>query len=744
MSADRTEQQSDGELERAQELSLRRTRPPAELPGYETQRFLGAGAYGEVWVALDQNTGRQVAIKFYTHRGGLDWSLLTREVEKLVFLSADRYVVQLLDVGWDHSPPYYVMEYVENGSLDDYIDEHGTLPASQAIEMFRDVAIGLSHAHGKGVLHCDLKPANVLLDQDLRPRLADFGQSRLTSEQTPALGTLFYMAPEQADLEAFPDARWDVYALGALLYCMLTGTPPYRHEKTISQIDAASELSDRLARYRSAIRNAPPPTEHRSVPGVDRALAEIIDRALAVNPKDRFANVQEVLDALQSRQQSYERRPLLMLGLVGPALLLAVMTLFGWQGYARAVGDSDLVVTERVKQGNLFAAEFVAGMVAGEIDRYYRAVEQVASDPAFVELLTSTTAQPELAAMLEQLKSGNALADDLPTLREEFRNFAARQELQCKMEELLVDQRQPNAASWFVMDKHGTHVAAAMDGVDAEDERDKVLGRNFSWRTYFHGGPSDLASTDRTAEPIGQTHLSSVFISRATNTWKVAITTPVRRGNELIGVLALTVEIGNFMQFPGSERFINDAEQFAVLVDVRPGDHRGAILQHPLFVQTIRVSEDGKLPKELQDLRLDLDRVDLYSPHALNAYQDPVGEVPMGKSYQKDWIAAAASVRLARGRQADGGERQVIPTGLIVLVQEDHQAAIEPVLALGNRLVSYGLQALGVVVGVVTLLWYFVVRVLGDPSRRAPPRNGQTEGSSLQRMSTIPAPRRKT
>jgi len=68
---------------------------------------------------VDRNTGRQVAIKFYAHQGGLDWSILSREVEKLAFLSADRYVVQLLDVGWDADPPYYVMEYMENGSLEE-------------------------------------------------------------------------------------------------------------------------------------------------------------------------------------------------------------------------------------------------------------------------------------------------------------------------------------------------------------------------------------------------------------------------------------------------------------------------------------------------------------------------------------------------------------------------------------------------------------------------------------------------
>jgi len=737
MSTDQTQHQSDDELRRAQELSLTRSRPPADVPGYEPQKFLGSGAYGEVWVAIDQNTGRRVAIKFYTHRGGLDWSLLSREVEKLVLLSADRYVVQLLDVGWESEPPHYVMEYIENGSLEELLRDQGPLPVDEAVGLFREVAVGLMHAHAKGVLHCDLKPANVLLDQDEKPRLADFGQSRLSHEQTPALGTLFYMAPEQADLEAVPDACWDVYALGALLYCMLTGAPPYRSEKALTEIDSAEDLEERLARYRKAIRAAPSPAAHRRLPGVDRALAEIVERCLAIEPGDRYANVQGVLDALEARDEARARRPLVTLGFVGPALLLLIMVLFGWRGYTNAVGASDRGVTIKGFESNQFAAEFVAGTVAHQIDRYFRATEDVAADVEFQELFARTIEDEEFCELLQALGDPNADEDTLEAIRAKYVRHPIRQQLQERLEAVLVDPEYPKAASWFVTNNRGRHVAAAFHSPPTQSP----VGRYFGWRTYFTGLPADLEKTAVPDTHITETHLSAVFQSTATHTWKVAISTPITRGGQFQGVLAITAEIGGFMEFEGSDTRFADT-RFPVLVGGREGQNRGAILQHPLFEKLLSQNDSKVLPARFGRYHVDLDKHFGDGRKPVTEYEDPLGKDEEGGQYNKRWIAARRDVRLVRGVDDEGNPRS-IDTGLVVLVQEDYEAAVEPVHRLGPQLVRLGLVALGAMVAVVTLQWYFVVRLLSQRRGGAPHRTVRRAGATpLHSMTTIAAPHR--
>ena len=691
------------------------------MPGYETRRFLGAGAYGEVWVAVDQTTGRQVAIKFFLHRSALDRSLLSREVEKLVFLSADRYVVQLLDVGWDAEPPHFVMEYVENGSLDNYLQERGTLGIHEAVELFREVAVGLSHAHSRGILHCDLKPANLLLDQDRRPRLADFGQSRLTHELRPALGTLFYMAPEQADLQAVPDARWDVYALGALLYCMLTGAPPHRADQAVTAIESASALPERLKRYQRLLRTSPAADGHRRIPGVDRGLAEIIDQCLQIDPERRYPHVAHVIQALEQRQRQRARRPFLLLGLVGPLLLTLTMGIFGYRAYQRAVKESRELVIAAALETNQFAAEGAAKNVANEVDRRFRTLDVTANAPVLWQLIETFASDPVVAEQIAELSNPALDQAQLQELRLRFIDSPARQPLQSYVDSLLRDPTLPYAASWFVTGADGTMLAASF-----QTESRSPVGENYAYRTYFHGGPRDLPTTAR-PQPLSDTALSAIFRSTATETWKVALSTPILSGERTGGVLAMTVELGEFVQFPTSP------DECALLVDARAGDHRGVVLEHPLFAQVL--AHDQQLPRRFADYAVDVD--ELTGGHGAT-YQDPLAADELGTDYQGDWIFATAPVEFDRIDR--DGQTLRFATGLLLIVQKRLASAQQPVERLGHRLLREGQAALVTLLLVTLGLWYFVVQMLRGMSSDAAGANAGDNVSTMHSRETIEQP----
>jgi hypothetical protein len=698
MSSDWTVRQGGAEQLRSQEMSLRRGYPPAAVPGYELDRLLGVGAYGEVWVAVERNTGRRVAIKYYAHRGGLDWTLLSREVEKLAFLFADRYVVQLIGVGWEAEPPYYIMEYLEQGSLAERL-QRGPLSVHEAVEMFREVAVGLVHAHGKGVLHCDLKPANVLLDQDQKPRLADFGQSRLSHEQLPALGTLYYMAPEQADLDAVPHVQWDVYALGALLYCMLCGHPPYRGMHALEPIDPNSRLQDRLSQYRRLLRKSPRPSEHRQVRGVDRALAEILDGCLATNPQKRYPNVEAVLEALRVRASRRARRPLMVLGAVGPMLLLAAVSMFAWWGFGEAIRQSTAALTQQALESDRFAAQFVARSAANQLEVRWRMVEQIAANPRLRQLVAELTADSEIRKQLTQLSNPEATTIELEQWQYRFRENAQRQKLQDELQALLKAHPQPEVYSWFLTDARGVQMANLP--ADAEIP---TIGKNFSWRSYFNGQGKDLSDTWRPGptEHITDTTLSVVYRSRSNHRWMVAISTPVfdrPSHDEFLGVIGMSLELGRFLELRGKDQVADGDHQFPVLVDWRDGENKGVILQHPLFDRLI--AQQGAIPDHCKDLRLmsrDLPR----GGSRMENYHDPISDDPEGTDYQRQWLAQMEPV-VMHGQD----------TGWIVIVQEAYDRAIgAPLAGLKSELLRWGV-ATAVMMGLLLAgLWTLAFRML--------------------------------
>ncbi len=703
MSGDYTQHQTEGEQLEAEQLSLQATTPPSQIPGYRLERFLGAGAFGQVWVGRDLNTGRPVAVKFYMHRGGVNWSLLSREVKLLVQLSADKHVVQVLEVGWDGDPPYYVMEYIPSGSLEDLLATKGRLSVRRAVETFRRICIGLNHSHGKGVLHCDLKPANILLDEDYDPRLADFGQSRMSHEQTPALGTLFYMAPEQADLEASPDARWDVYGLGAILYRMLTGTAPHRSESLIHEMDTAGSLPTRLERYRRGIQTAKPPRKHYSRRGVDRALAQIVDGCLAADPEQRFANVQQVLEALDRREAKRTRRPLMLLGIVGPLLLLTAMGIYA----ARSISQSRQKFTTALRaashDSNLFAAKFAASTLESQVQNYFDLAANEASRSELLDALRPLLQDPEFTAMRDAVAEGSAAS-----VRDAFLDHPQRMAVDRLLEERVshflrrhaLHEQAPHLATIFLTDERGTIFAMGYENPVPREHQSTA--RNFAFRSYFHGGHGDLPRGVKPGEiePLDHTHMSAPFLSTSTNLWKVAVSTPIyltEDRSRADAVLVITTNLGEFQLIQSDGR----TEQVAVLVDAREGDKYGTILQHPLMDRReaegrSMASKRFQLPAPLLDELLQGKDVD---------YLDPVANSEDGSEYKGTWLAAVQPVAVPRSERRNG-ER----SSLLVLVQYRLSDVTAPVQVLLDSLSKEGAIAMGVIVLVTFLLWYMVHR----------------------------------
>lgn len=675
--SDKTLAQDMSQADAARDLSQRQLQPPAEVPGYEILSCLGEGAYGTVWLARENSTGKRVAIKFYSHRRGLDWSLLSREVEKLAVLYTSRNVVSLLDVGWDGQPPYFIMEYLENGSLADRLSE-GPLPVSETLPMAKSIAKALLHAHGSGILHCDLKPANVLLDSNNEPRLSDFGQSRLSDEQNPALGTLFYMAPEQADLKAVPDARWDVYALGSLLYHMLTGEPPYFSPNRRAELSSHETLEEKLNAYQKLIADSPIPSEHRKIKGVDRNLANIIDRCLSKDPKQRFANVQVVLNRLQIRDRNRTRRPLIALGILAPAILLLALIPVANTAIQSAVRESELNLTKRALDGDVISARLLATNINRELEDRRSELVEYSENPKLRE-----------AILQDQDKDW----EDRNTLREFLDSIKKS-----------IDQRQqeiyrPTDTSWFLANSNGKQIYRH----PISDTIEKV----FTHRDYFHGLGFEYEKFEvpEDIQPIQKPYISQSFKSDATGQFMVSITVPIwdEERSKVIGVLGRTTHLWELLkeweqsiQGRGGDRIIG-------LIDLRDGH----VLSHPWMTQQnlkelspaeldlLKLSSDQQ--KMLKKMILASSKQEAISAERTAKYIDPIHKLDPTTT-DDEWLAAFALVG---------------NTEWVTIVQEKKRTALSPVEQVKVVLIRYGLMGLAVAFAVMVGFWIFLPRLFG-------------------------------
>ncbi|HET8967985.1 MAG TPA: serine/threonine-protein kinase [Gaiellaceae bacterium] len=260
-------------------------------PRYSSVSPLSSGGMGDVYRATDGLLGRTVAVKVLAERHARNADVrarFTREARAAARLSAHPNVVTVFDVGEHDGQPFIVMEYLDGGSVYERVRSAAVAP-SRAIEWLRQAAAGLDAAHAQGIVHRDVKPANLLLDDEDRVHVTDFGIASAAGLDTltlpgTVLGTAGYLSPEQARGETATPAS-DRYALGVVAYELLTGQRPYAAETPVTE--AFAHL------------NAPIPSAVERAPGLPSGIDAVFERALAKEPDARPASAGELVEELR-------------------------------------------------------------------------------------------------------------------------------------------------------------------------------------------------------------------------------------------------------------------------------------------------------------------------------------------------------------------------------------------------------------------------------------------------------------
>jgi tRNA A-37 threonylcarbamoyl transferase component Bud32 len=670
---------------------------------YERTCLLAEGGLGRLYVARDTVLNRCVALKEIkpaylddpeARRRFLLEAQVTGQLEHPNIVPIHELAIRPED-----GSPYYTMRLVAGRTFRVAITDYhrrrkpgsiDRLEQTRLLTAFIEVCQAIAYAHSRGVVHRDLKPENILLGNFGEVVVLDWGLAKVVrmapdsgmspvsptsdvnAEKTLAgevLGTPAYMAPEQASGQVdLIDARTDVYALGAILYEILTGRKP--HE--------GASIQEVLGKAATALA----PSARLVEPSTPSSLDAICGRAMAREQNQRYASAAEMAQEVQryladepvlACPENWSRRlarwmrhnrswtlaaaaALILVALVTALAAVRLGSMAGSERKARLAAD-------RFRMQNLHTtATFASRTLAAEIDLRWRILEAEAQSNQLREGLFA----------LE--KAGKAL------------DPAARKPIQAWLNERYARHSAAvKATNWVLLDQNGTIVARS-------PANDKVIGRNFANRDFFHGESYD-APPGSHLPPLTHVHLSRVFKSQADSKLRVAFSVPVRasaaKDAKVIGVLAMSVELGRF----SSLRLGLGARQVVVLVDTREDtvegrSHKGLILHHPYLTKLsheqaadkakgtqvfrldpFQVARLEKLREErlehelalekhpdnqavIEDSLADTDNLDL-------DYQDPVGG-----AYAGTWVAVFEPV-LVHGRSD-----AVMDTGWVVIVQE--------------------------------------------------------------------------
>ena len=396
----------------------------AALAGeYSFQRELGRGGMGVVYLARDVQLDRDVAIKVLpTHlaRDPEARDRFVREARMAAGLSHP-HIVPIHRVSEASGFVFFVMSYVEGETLGERIRTRGPLPTAEATRVMREVAWALAYAHGRGVVHRDVKPDNILLEAGTgRALVTDFGIARggrdsgHVTDPGKIMGTAHFMSPEQAAGHAV-DGRSDIYSLGVVGYLAVSGRLPFE----------APNLPGLLVRQATE----PATSVMRAAPGLPPALGAVIDRCLTRDPAGRFANGEALAEALAPapdarpalpatlRAWLAARNPLLVpyLAWSGGFSLLTLANLIAWVTGNRPDGPADIVLLAAITSLPLLP---IVGFHLNQAHRQFRAGHTLADLRAALavarrereetEAITRKEAEPRTHRLLRTLTVGSA------------------------------------------------------------------------------------------------------------------------------------------------------------------------------------------------------------------------------------------------------------------------------------------------------------------------------------------------
>lgn len=597
--------------------------PPSRIGPFTLLERLGEGGFGIVYRARRLAATEDVALKIprVEFNDARSLAEFRREAALSLRLEA-KHVVQVREVGETAGAPYFTMEFMQGGPLRARVAGYRAAPRD-AVQLMIRIANAVQYLHHdpdhperEPILHRDLKPENVLFDGEGNPKLSDFGIAKVAkgptwTHATRPVGCPAYMAPEQA----FPSNRReltaaaDVYALGAILYELLTGRPPFdgEPEEILSQLRDAAAV----------------PRPRRFVPELDRRIEGVVLSALEKDPAFRYRSAagfaQDLALALLEKDRehapplpAFERlrrwiwyHPLrAAIGSWGIALALGLF--IGWLNQAKQLAQA--------QQTNASIAGMQAVAVSLQLKAYKQRIAELARDPEVVALLASENASTPPPVLLARLAPFDTM---------------------------------------FVMGPSGRQVARTTR------KPAEYLARSFAFRDYFKGAQALAPELCReggvapsTTDPRGA-HLARAFQSESDGHFEFALSAPLCRGGTWVGVFGGTIGSDHML---GAVRLLDDGHGRTTAV-LGPRDRERSAAHLPLPEDLAFIVHPGLVKGQAQQLltpnpltvRRELglsssalrseavDRLRYAAPYAVDDYSDPT------PGYEGRWSAVFAA-----------------------------------------------------------------------------------------------------